>query len=74
MNEERNRLAWIVWLCWPALLATVFCAVGYLAGHRVGYDEGYSKASDEYGGPEMISAGRYYDVSDFVIPLKEAAE
>lgn len=52
-------------------LLVVFTGLAaYLIGHRSGFDAGYSKASAEYG-DDLVSASRYYDVSDSVIPLSD---
>ncbi len=49
------------------LLGVVACVAAYLAGHRVGFQQGYIKAADEYG-VETFPPAR--NVSDFVIPME----
>ena len=49
------------------LLTVTTCTVIYLAGHRIGFESGYRKASNEYGD----DAHGTYDVSDLVLPVTE---
>jgi len=67
-NKTDSRRRHVFSFAVRTLLAVVACVAAYLAGHRVGFHAGYTKASAEYG-DEGIHG--YYDVSDLVIPLSD---